>query len=514
MSDLTNSIAHIPGAEVQDPEHRPQMGPAPGCSVCDRRSQTDALPVSEYFDGSPVPAFAIDANHVVTQWNKACEKITGIPASAMLGSSSHSQAFYRQKRPLLADLIVSGTTDEAVEQYYRGKVKRSTLIPGAYEVEDFFPQLGEGGRWLYFSAAPLHDANGKIAGAIEVLQDVTKRKFAETDLYNVQVKLEDLVVQRTSQLAQANERLEEDIRKREAAEAELLRRNSELTELNKKLSQAQEQLLQSEKMASIGQLAAGVAHEINNPIGYIFSNFGTLEGYIVKVFEMLKVYEDAESSIASPQMLSRISEECRRIELDYLKEDIPALMSESREGIVRVRKIVQDLKDFSRVDVDQSWQWANLQRGIESTLNIVNNEVKYKADVVKEYGDIPEVECLPSQLNQVIMNLVVNAAQAIRGDTRGTITIRTGTVDENVWIEVADTGSGIPKDALPRIFDPFYTTKPIGAGTGLGLSLSYGIVQKHGGRIDVDTEMGRGTTFRITLPIRHKETAVNKEGHI
>jgi two-component system, NtrC family, sensor kinase len=502
MNDLTNSITGIPDADAGS-----------GKRVCDCSSNADALPISEYFDGSPVPAFVIDADHVVTQWNKACEKITGIPAAAMVGSSSHSNAFYKNKRPLLADLIVDGTTDEAVEQYYRGKVKRSTLIPGAYEVEDFFPQLGESGRWLFFSAAPLHDVNGKIAGAIEVLQDVTKRKFAETDLYNVQAKLEELVAKRTSQLAQANERLEDDIRKREAAEAELLRRNNELTELNKKLSQAQEQLLQSEKMASIGQLAAGVAHEINNPIGYIFSNFGTLEGYIVKVFEMLKVYEEAESSIASSEVISRIREERRRIELDYLKEDIPALMNESREGIVRVRKIVQDLKDFSRVDVDQNWQWSNIQRGIESTLNIVNNEVKYKADVVKEYGEIPEVECLPSQINQVVMNLIVNAAQAISSDTRGTITIRTGTSGENVWIEVADTGSGIPKDALPRIFDPFYTTKPIGTGTGLGLSLSYGIIQKHGGRIDVDTAVGRGTTFRITLPIRHDETANKKEGH-
>ncbi len=506
MNDLTDSRPRrrpdITDLLRQDSGHGPD----------ERRQNANALPISEFFDGSPVPSFAIDADHVVTQWNKACEKITGIPAGIMVGTSNHWQAFYKQNRPLLADLIVSGNADEAVERYYRGKVRRSLLIPDSYEVEDFFPNLGESGRWLFFSAAPLHDEQGRVAGAIEVLQDVTKRKFAETDLYNVQVRLEELVARRTSQLAQANTSLEEDIRKREAAEAELLRRNNELTDLNKKLSHAQEQLLQSEKMASIGQLAAGVAHEINNPIGYIFSNFGTLDGYILKVFEMLKVYEEAEAAIGSPEVLAKINAARERIELDYLKEDIPSLMSESREGIVRVRKIVQDLKDFSRVDVSQDWQWSNVHRGIDSTLNIVNNEVKYKADVVKQYGDIPDIECLPSQINQVIMNLVVNAAQAI-DSKRGTITISTGVdIDsDSIWIKVADTGPGIPKEVLPRIFDPFYTTKPIGTGTGLGLSLSYGIIQKHGGKIDVETEVGCGTAFRITLPIRHSETG-EREG--
>jgi two-component system, NtrC family, sensor kinase len=321
-------------------------------------------------------------------------------------------------------------------------------------------------------------------------------------------RLEELVAQRTSQLAQANGRLEKDIRKRESTEGELMRRNTELTELNAKLSLAKEQLLQSEKLASIGQLAAGVAHEINNPIGYIFSNFGTLEGYIANILEMLKAYEDAEASISSPDMQKKVRAMREHIELDFLKEDIPALMKESKEGIVRVRKIVQDLKDFSRVDAHQEWQWADLHRGIDSTLNIVNNEVKYKADIVKNYGDLPEVECLPSQINQVIMNIVVNAAHAI-GPERGTITISTGTgtgtSGQHVWIEIKDNGAGIPKDIQSRIFDPFFTTKPIGTGTGLGLSLSYGIVQKHHGHIEVDSEPGVGSIFRIILPIRHAD---------
>jgi two-component system NtrC family sensor kinase len=285
---------------------------------------------------------------------------------------------------------------------------------------------------------------------------------------------------------------------------ELLRANEELTELNAKLSDAQDKLMQSEKLASIGQLAAGVAHEINNPIGYIFSNFGTLEKYLADLFEMLTAYEQAESALAGTPAAEQLRALRERIELDYLKDDIPTLMAESKEGISRVRKIVQDLKDFSRVDARQEWEWVDLHQGIDSTLNIVNNEIKYKADVVKQYGELPDVECLPSELNQVFMNLLVNAAHAITAE-RGTITIRTGCEGEQVWVEVADNGCGITKENLSRIFDPFFTTKPVGKGTGLGLSLSYGIVKKHAGRIEVRSEVGAGTTFRVTVPQKRVE---------
>lgn len=266
---------------------------------------------------------------------------------------------------------------------------------------------------------------------------------------------------------------------------ELIKANRDLKEVNSKLSDAQSKLIQSEKLASIGQLAAGVAHEINNPIGFIFSNFGTLEQYLEDLFQMLDAYEQAEASVSDGAALARIRSLKADLDIDYLKEDIPNLMRESRDGIQRVRKIVQDLKDFSRVDARQEWESVDLHAGIDSTLNIVNNEIKYKADVVKHYGALPEVQCLPSELNQVFMNLLVNAAHAITAE-RGTITISTGVEGPNVWVEVADTGAGIAQENLKRIFDPFFTTKPVGKGTGLGLSLSYGIVQKHSGRMEVD----------------------------
>ena len=182
---------------------------------------------------------------------------------------------------------------------------------------------------------------------------------------------------------------------------ELIKANRDLKELNSKLSDAQSKLIQSEKLASIGQLAAGVAHEINNPIGFIFSNFGTLEQYLEDLFQMLDAYEQAEASVSDSAALARIRSLKADLDIDYLKEDIPNLMRESRDGIQRVRKIVQDLKDFSRVDARQEWESVDLHAGIDSTLNIVNNEIKYKADVVKHYGALPEVQCLPSELNQV-----------------------------------------------------------------------------------------------------------------
>ncbi|MDP2827969.1 MAG: ATP-binding protein [Sulfuricellaceae bacterium] len=294
-----------------------------------------------------------------------------------------------------------------------------------------------------------------------------------------------------------------DITASRLAEQALQREKEEQKALIKKLEQAHNQLLQSEKMASIGQLAAGVAHEINNPIGYVNSNLSSLGQYVEKMFRVADAYEQAESALAGLPLLEEIHALKQEVDWEYLRDDVRDLLRESSEGIVRVKGIVQDLKDFSHVD-QAEWQWVDLHKGIDSTLNVVNNEIKYNAEVVKEYGDIPQVECLASQLNQVFMNMLVNASHAIGEGGHGRITIRTGIQDEMVWVEFTDTGKGIAPDNLTRIFDPFFTTKPVGKGTGLGLSLSYGIIEKHHGRIEVESEVGKGTAFKIWLPIRQE----------
>ena len=227
-----------------------------------------------------------------------------------------------------------------------------------------------------------------------------------------------------------------------------------------------------------------------------------MEHYLSVILGVVACYERAEHAISDPTLLAAVMQAKQTADLDFLKQDVPALMVECKEGITRVKKIVQDLKDFSRIDTLDEWHWSNLQQGIDTTLNIVWNELKYKAEVKKEYADIPEVECRVSQLNQVFMNMLMNAGHAI--EEKGVITIRTGQAGERVWVEIEDSGKGIPEENLSRIFDPFFTTKPIGQGTGLGLSLSYGIVQKHGGQMEVRSIVGQGTTFRVWLPISQR----------
>lgn len=290
-----------------------------------------------------------------------------------------------------------------------------------------------------------------------------------------------------------------DIGARKQAQEALIKEKEEQARLSAKLEQMESQLVQSEKMASIGQLAAGVAHEINNPVGYINSNISSMRTYFDDFLKIVSAYERAEHSIKDSALVEQISKTKLDVDFDYLVEDIHELIKESLEGVSRVKKIVQDLKDFSHVD-EQEWQMCDVHDGITSTLNIVNNEIKYKADVITEFGDISPIECIPSRINQVILNLLVNAAHAI--ESKGTITIKSGKADEdNIWIDISDTGKGIAPQDINRIFDPFFTTKPVGSGTGLGLSLSYGIIEGHHGEISVSSEPEKGTTFRIVLPV-------------
>ena len=565
-----------------------------------RHVQTSLLDIGrvmhQIIENNPVPTFVIDANHRVTHWNEACAQLTGIDSSEVQGRSDTWRAFYKTERPLLADLIVDGTVEALLQSLYNKKCKRSTTVANAFEAEDFFPNFGEQGRWLYFMAGPLLDVQGRVVGAIETLQDVTERRLAQDQLLSHRRELENLVAERTAELINTHHELEAFLEN--ASVAILTTANQKITRHNKKfaeifelggqsgvgmataamfcsdedyaelgriaypvlsrgeallhemelrtssgqriwvqliayvidpnnptagawwliqdrtevrrvqdalhdnyermkqtnarLEEAQNQLLQAEKMASIGQLAAGVAHEINNPVGFVSSNLNSLRRYVESLLQLLDAHEAGLDAIE----LDKIRQS---VDMEFIKDDLPQLLQESEEGLTRVKKIVQDLKDFSRVD-QADWQDADLNAGLNSTLNVVMNEVKYKAEVKKLYGQLPAVRCLAAQLNQVFMNLIVNAAHAI--EQRGVITLSTGVAEDFAWVEVADSGRGMTPEVQRRIFEPFYTTKAVGQGTGLGLSLSFSIVQKHGGRIEVESEIGVGTRFRVWIPLR------------
>ncbi len=325
----------------------------------------------------------------------------------------------------------------------------------------------------------------------------------------------DEASKREQEIEDKNRQLKEEILRRRRAEEKLKDysvnlekmvedRTGELTKALEDLQNTQSQLLQSEKMASIGQLAAGVAHEINNPVGFVKSNLGTMNEYredLVGLFEQYQLLETAlkeQKDGPVREALQDIEKVKEEIDLDFILDDYQKVIAESIEGTARVAKIVSDLKDFAHLDKAELEE-TDINKGIESTLNIVRNELKYKTEVIKDLGDIPLVKCYPQRLNQVFMNIFVNAAHAI--EDKGTIRISTGANNGHVEIRISDTGSGISPEILPKIFDPFFTTKEVGKGTGLGLNMVYNIIQDHKGTIDVESEVGTGTTFIMRLQI-------------
>jgi PAS domain S-box-containing protein len=407
----------------------------------------------------------LDWQGQITSMNHLLSSMWGLPETMLLDRNDAAVLEF-----------ITGQVDEADFEHCRMRLQ---AIVDISETEEFF-RLRDGRVFECKSRAQHLGAH--IVGRVFSFSDITERKRAEEALRDSRDKLEERVQNRTAELQTAN--------------STLLAEKARQEVLIKKLEEAHNQLLQSEKMASIGQLAAGVAHEINNPIGFVSSNLGTLQRYVANLLKLLAAYELLEGSLADSS-LQDINQVKKEIDATYLREDIGNLLTESLGGLLRVKRIVQDLKDFSHVD-ESEWQKSDLEQGLDSTLNVVWNELKYKAKVVKEYRNIPQIECFAPQLNQVFMNLLINAVHSITD--QGQITIRTGYDDENVWVEVEDTGKGIKPEHMGRIFEPFFTTKPVGKGTGLGLSLSYGIVHKHGGRIEVKSELDKGSIFRVVLP--------------
>lgn len=402
------------------------------------------------------------------------------------------------------------------------------------------------GKYYRSLSFPLRDAAGQVVGDFVMLRDLTEQTrafrafmvqvaafslllcgglfgFAYRVLGNVDMQLAESRKRLNEELAkqaQTNRQLECEIAERKDAEERLVElnehleqrvhsRTSELNSLNKALENAykdlqaqQATIVQQDKMACIGQLAASVAHDINNPIGFVTGNLEVLESYWKKMARFVAAQHDALRSCASQEKLAEI-EQCRqKLKVDYMLDEFNDVVTESLEGTERVKKIVLNLKGFSRLDEPEARQ-ADIHDCLESTLGIVWNELRYKADVKKEYGTIPEIFCYPQQLNQVFMNLLINASQAI--EQWGEITITTWSDAANLFVAIKDTGCGIPSENLERLFEPFFTTKGAGIGTGLGLSIVHDIITRHHGEIAVESELGKGTVFTIRLSLHGLE---------
>jgi signal transduction histidine kinase len=315
--------------------------------------------------------------------------------------------------------------------------------------------------------------------------------------------------------------LSREITDRKKAEEKAKLACEKLEKANTELKEMQSELVQNAKLASIGQLAAGIAHELNTPIGFVAGNFETLQSYVFKMKELLQMHGELIGDIEvteKSELLekSRVIDKSRNsMKIDFILEDIAVLFNDSREGLRRVTNIVRILRDFSRIDQLGNLDTYNINDGIKTTLVVARNEVKYDIDVKPELSEVPPIICNAGQINQVLLNLIINAAQAIKSQKRtqkGIIEIKTYITHDDLVCEISDNGPGIESNDIPHIFDPFFTTKPAGHGTGLGLSISYDIVvSKHNGRLFVDSSVGKGTKFTMKLPLCKKEAKIESK---
>ncbi|MDE2420027.1 MAG: ATPase [Gammaproteobacteria bacterium] len=290
-----------------------------------------------------------------------------------------------------------------------------------------------------------------------------------------------------------------------AMEEQVAKNTRELSNAYRELKSSQAQLVQSEKMASLGQMVAGVAHEINTPLGYVKNNVEIVQEFMTQLHQMHSSHRELIDVILSPdsndvaiaEKLAELDDLQNEIQPDLLFDDISAMFNDTVYGLEQINELVVGLKNFSRLDQAMT-DSVSINECVNSSLLIAKNTLKNRIEVIKQLGNIPKIACAPSQINQVLLNLFTNASQAIEGE--GKILVKTWADETNVYISVQDSGKGMPPEVVAKIFDPFFTTKPVGEGTGLGLSISFQIIEQHGGRIRVASEVGRGTRFGISLP--------------
>jgi len=509
--------------------------------------------LAEIIQGSMIPTFVIDQNHIVTHWNRACEKLTGYSAHGLIGTDKQWVPFRSEKRPTMADLIVSGKQEEGVEEFYEGLWCKSTVIQEAYEAKEFFPNMGENGKWIFFTAAPIKDRNGEVIGAIETLWDITEVKKVEeerelqnrkiADLYEKNKKSEEkyrslfnnnpnpIFIINTANfvILDVNHRVETDYgyAKDELRGTSFLKlgdKDDETVAIGlKKMSMDQSilftkkrhykkggrsffvnlkvcyatyseqdvflvsstditenieketQLIQAGKMATLGTMAAGMAHEINQPLNVI----QICADLILKMMKKGAAISDEE--------------------LTDMARDIT-------DNVARASGVIKHVRDFARQS-ERDIKKLKVNDPINDVFKVLGHQLsvhQIQVDMNLD-PDIPEIRAEHNRMEQVFINLVSNAIDAMdekKEDQKSEKLLKIDTFAENgeVIITVSDTGIGMDKETVDKLFEPFFTTKETGKGTGLGTSISYGIIKDYSGTIEVDSEKGKGSCFKIKFP--------------
>jgi two-component system NtrC family sensor kinase len=458
----TKGFNEISVSLIRDAEGKPIGFRGVSRDITERKQAEEIILRSEkrfkaLYQESPIPTFTWQKkgdDFFLIDFNRAAILLTEGKTSKYMGKSA--QEMYRKRPEIIDDMIRC--------------FKEQSVISRELVSQDFAPERL---LFVYYSNIPPDLI-------IVHTEDITERKRAD-----------DALKKNREELIKKNQELEES---RKNVQLTLERLGTAYEEL--KTTQAK--ILQQEKMASIGQLAAGVAHEINNPMAFIASNLGTLDKYIRRLKDFIRTQSEAIKSLKATDAIEKLEKKRKELKLDYTIDDIDLLVKESLDGSERVQKIVQELNRFSRVD-DAEYKDTNINECMESSINIVWNELQHKATLHKDYGNLPPTKCYPQKLNQVFINLLINAIQAI--EKKGKIKIKTWEKDGSIWVTVSDTGCGIPRENQSKIFEPFFTTKEVGKGTGLGLSISYEIMQRHKGEISFESKEGKGTAFTIRMPI-------------
>jgi PAS domain S-box-containing protein len=575
QSPKDNCWFHIVNIPIHHPDGS-KSKQAMFTDITERKNAEEALRKNEarlvqIVNGNPIPTFVIDDNHIVTHWNKACENLTGLPADRVIGTNRQWAPFYAQERPIIADLLVNKAAESEIVSYYLDKFKHSKNIAGAYEAENFFSHFGESGKWLFFTAAPLKDIEGRIIGAVETLQDITDQKHAmqavekaskewertfnaindivilqdtsmkivkinKTGCDTLNLPFRNIIGQHCYELFHGsnepcpdcpllvtqetlkpyiNEITHEKLGKTFlVSTAPVLDDQGTLTHITHvakditEKNKIKEQLFLNEKLATIAGLAAGVAHEINTPLSAILQ--------AQQIIDMrLDPYK--------PRNQERAAEcgvDLTKVGTYFKNNDIDFFMKGIRDSAITAGKIIKNLLEFSRPHKSEIRN-ASLSKLLDTTMELAMADYDLKkrydiinVEIVKEYdSDLTEVPCVAMEIEQVIFNLVKNAVHAMADNNieNPCITIRTVKTEEIVRIEVEDNGPGIDEETQLHIFDPFFTTKDVGAGTGLGLYVSHAlVVDNHMGNIWVESKPNKGGKFIVELPLRSAPGNLNK----